>query len=122
MAPCSNQALVRLLGASMADKKVIAAAQHFRCPRCDEVKKVEQPRETRPLRPDHQLRFNHEVSTDVFEVHDCRGGSHAILSIADLATRYHIAARVGGGGTPSSHRRSFEPFLDHANLVHRQCW
>ena len=81
MGHCSNQALIRLLRASMADKKVIAAAQHFRCPSCDEVKKTEQPRETRPLRPDHQLRFNHEVSIDVFEVHDCREGRHAILSM-----------------------------------------
>ena len=103
MGHCSNQALIRLLRASMADKKVIAAAQHFRCPSCDEVKKTEQPRETRPLRPDHQLRFNHEVSIDVFEVHDCREGRHAILSMVDMATRYHIAVRVGGGGTPSSH-------------------
>ena len=103
MGHCSNQALIRLLRASMADKKVITAAQHFRRPSCDEVKKVEQPRETRPLRPDHQLRFNYEVSIDVFEVHDSRGGRHAILSMVDMATRYHIAVRVGGGGTPSSH-------------------
>eukprot|EP00435_Cladocopium_sp_Y103_P000814 s912_g1.t1 len=102
MGHCSNSALVRMLRASMADKKVIKAAAHFQCPSCNEIKKTDRPREVKPLRPDQQLRFNNEVSVDVFEVKDSIGARHSILSIVDVATHYHVVVRVGHGGVPSS--------------------
>ena len=35
MGHCSREALIRMLRASQCDKKVIKAAQYFRCPSCD---------------------------------------------------------------------------------------
>ena len=48
------------------------------------------------------MKFNFELAVDVFEVHDSKGQRHSILSMIDMATHYHISARVGQGGTPSS--------------------
>eukprot|EP00913_Durusdinium_trenchii_P018068 g16978.t1 len=52
--------------------------------------------------PAHQMHFNYELSADVFEIHDCEHHRHSVLSLVDLATHFHVAVRVAGGGTPSS--------------------
>ena len=102
MGHCSNAAMIRMLKASVAKKEVIEAAKHFRCPCCEELKKDDEPRVARPTRPEAQLKFNQEVSVDVLEIHDAQDGRHSILSMVDIATHYHVAIRVGPGGTPSS--------------------
>eukprot|EP00435_Cladocopium_sp_Y103_P018811 s2728_g4.t1 len=102
MGHCSKEALIRMLRASGCDKHVIKAAQYFRCPSCDEIKKQEQPRVTKPMREPHQMQFNKEVSIDVFEIHDAQGGRHSVLSMVDMATHYQVAVRLCAGGTPSS--------------------
>ena len=102
MGHCSTPALVRMLKSSLSSKDVIEAAKHFRCQSCDEVKKDEAPRVTKPIRPPSQLRFNDEISADVFEIKDSEGNRHSILNIIDMATHYQVLVRVGNGGTPSS--------------------
>ena len=102
MGHCSNQALVRMLRMSLAKKEIIDAAQHFRCQSCDEMKSDERPRTVRPINPCHQIKFNDELAADVFEVVDCKGARHSILSLLDMSTHYHVAVRVAPGGTPSS--------------------
>ena len=47
-------------------------------------------------------RFNYEVAADVFEIHDAQNQRHSILSLVDVATKFHVAGRVAGGGVPSS--------------------
>ena len=102
MGHCSREALIRMLRASGCDKKVIKAAQFFRCPSCDEIRDKEQPRIVKPLRELHRIKFNDEVSIDVFEVHDAVGGRHSVLSMVDVSTHYQLAVRLCAGGTPSS--------------------
>lgn len=102
MGHCSNQALVRMLRLSLAEKEVIEAAQHFRCQSRDEVKSDERPRTVRPANPCHQMKFNDELAADVLEVVDVKGARHSILSLVDMATHYHVAIRVAAGGTPPS--------------------
>ena len=72
-----------------------------------------QPRPVKPSKPNHELRFNDELAVDVFEVKDCKGVAHAVLGMMGSATHYHIAARVGPGGTPSSRVCAEAP---------NQCW
>ena len=99
---CSTMALRRMLIASAADKDVVDAVKFFQCQVCKELQKDEQPRATKELRPSSQIHFNYELSADVFEIHDCLHHRHSVLSLVDLATHFHVAVRVGGGGTPSS--------------------
>ena len=102
MGHCSVQALVRMLKASLVDKKAIEAAHHFRCQTCEEVKSDERPRTVRPTPPLQNIRFNEELAADVLEVIDSKGARHSVLSLVDMSTHYHVAIRVGNGGTPSS--------------------
>ena len=102
MGHCSTQALVRMLTSAMAGKEVIEAARHFRCQACDEIKPNDQPRVVKPTKENQMMRFNYDISADVFEIHDSQGQRHSILSLLDLATHYHVAVRVCSGGTPSS--------------------
>ena len=102
MGHCSREALIRMLRASGYDKKVIKAAQFFRCPSCDEIRDKEQPRIVKPLRELQRIKFNDEVSIDVFEVHDAVGGRLSVLSMVDVSTHYQLAVRLCAGGTPSS--------------------
>ena len=102
MGHCSREALIRMLRASGCDKRVIKAAQFFRCPSCEEIKDREQPRAVKPMRELQRIKFNDELSIDVFELHDAVGGRHSILSMVDLSTHYQLAVRVCSGGTPSS--------------------
>ena len=99
---CSNSALVRMLRSSASDADVVKAAKHFQCQTCQETEKDKDPAVVRPTRPSFQQKFNFEVSLDVFEVHDCQGGRHAVLSMVDTSTKFHVAVRVGDGGTPKS--------------------
>ena len=102
MGHCSNQALVRMLRPSLCEKGVIEAAQHCRCQSCDEIKSDERPKTVRPSNPYHQVKFNDELAADVFEIVDAKGARHGVLSMVDMATRYHVAVRVAAGGTPPS--------------------
>lgn len=102
MGHCSTQALVRMLTSAMAGKDVIEAAHHFRCQACDEVRLNDAPRVVKPMKENQNMKFNYEISADVFEIHDSMGQRHSILSLLDLATHYHVAVRVCSGGTPSS--------------------
>ena len=102
MGHCSNAALIRMLRSSMAGQEAIDAAKHFRCQSCEEMKKDEAPRVVRPTKPLCEVRFNYEVSVDVFEVHDAADKRHSILSVVDTTTHYHAAFWVAPGGTPSS--------------------
>ena len=99
---CSHAALLRMLKASVADKDVLDAVKFFQCQVCKETAKEEDPAVAKPSPPSYEQRFNFEISLDAFEVHDAAGHRHTILSIIDLATRFHIAGRVAGGGVPSS--------------------
>ena len=99
---CSNVALMRMLVASTADKDVIDAVKFFQCQVCKETEKDQHPRVTKETRPSSQMHFNYELSADVFEIHDSEHHRHSILSLVDLATHFHVAVRVAGGGTPSS--------------------
>ena len=102
MGHCSTQALIRMLTSAMAGKDVIEAAHHFRCQSCEEIKPNDRPRVVKPTKENQVMRFNYEISADVFEIHDSQGQRHSILSLLDLATHYHVAVRVCSGGTPSS--------------------
>ena len=102
MGHCSTAAMARMLKASMVEKEVIDALPYFRCQTCLETKKDEKPRVVRPTRSGAENRFNFEISADCFEVHDASGGRHTILSLIDMATHYHLAARVSAGGVPAS--------------------
>ena len=99
---CSHAAMTRMLKASGSDRDVIQAVKFFQCQVCAETAKEEKPAVTKPPRPAHQQRFNFEVSADVFEIHDAAGARHSILSLVDVATKFHVAGRVSGGGVPSS--------------------
>ena len=99
---CSHAAMTRMLKASGSDRDVIQAVKFFQCQVCAETAKEEKANVTKPPRPAHQQRFNFEVSADVFEVHDAAGARHSVLSLVDVATKFHVAGRVGGGGVPSS--------------------
>lgn len=99
---CSHGALLRMLKLAAADRDIINAVPHFRCQVCEETKKPLAPRPTKPTRPAWEQKFNYEVSIDVFEIKDALGHRHSILSMVDIATKYHVAVRVAGGGTPSS--------------------
>ena len=102
MGHCSNAALIRMLKSSMAGQDAVDGAKHFRCQSCEEMKRDEAPRVVRPSKPSCEVRFNYEVSVDVFEVHDAAEKRHSILSVVDMATHYHAAFWVAPGGTPSS--------------------
>lgn len=102
MGHCSVAAMTRMLKASMVEKEVIDALPHFRCQTCMETKKDEAPRVVRPTRSGAENKFNYEISVDCFEIHDAAGSRHTILSAIDMATHYHLAARVAPGGVPSS--------------------
>ena len=102
MGHCSTAAMSRMLKSSMVEKEVLDALPYFRCQTCLETKKDEKPRVVRPTRTGAENKFNFEISADCFEVHDASGGRHTILSLIDMATHYHLAARVSGGGVPSS--------------------
>lgn len=93
---------MRMLKASGVEKSVLDAVAHFRCHTCEECKKDDHPRIVKPTRPDAKMKFNHEISVDVFEIHDAKEQRRSILSVLCLAARYHVAIRVGAGGTPSS--------------------
>ena len=99
---CSHAAMTRMLKAAGADHDVVTAVRYFQCQVCRETAKEEKPNVTKPPRPASAQRFNYEVSGDVFEVHDCEGARHSILSLVDVATKFHVAGRVAGGGVPSS--------------------
>ena len=99
---CTVPALIRMLRASGMEQSVLEAAQHFRCQACSEMQKEKEPSSVRPLKPSFQQQFNFEVSVDVFEVHDCQGHRHSILSIVDNATKFQVGIRVCGGGVPGS--------------------
>ena len=66
------------------------------------MKKEETPRPTALTKEPHKLKFNHEISVDVFEVKDAGGSRHSILSIVDLASKFQVACRVASGGVPTS--------------------
>ena len=68
--------MIRMLKAPQAGKEVIDAAQHFRCPACEEKRKEEEPRAVAPTKPCDKLKFNQEISINVFEVHDSEGARH----------------------------------------------
>ena len=87
---CSNSALVRMLRSSASDADVVKAAKHFQCQTCQETEKDKDPAVVRPTRPSFQQKFNFEVSLDVFEVHDCQGGRHAVLSMVDTSTNFML--------------------------------
>ena len=76
MGHCSNGALQRMLRASMAKPEVLRAAGFFRCQACLERKPDDEPP---PVRPTKEIvRFNEELSADVFEIHDAAGARHSI--------------------------------------------
>ena len=102
MGHCSTAAMTRMLKASMVEKEVLDALPHFRCQVCAETKTEEKPRVVRATRPGSQNKFNYEIAVDCFEIHDADGHRHTILSVVDMATHYHLAARVCSGGVPSS--------------------
>ena len=102
MGHCSNAALIRMLKSSMAGQDTADAAKHFRCQSCEEMKRDEAPRVVRPTKPSCEVRFNYEVSVDVFGVHDAAEKRRSFLSVVDMATHYHAAFWVAPGGTPSS--------------------
>jgi len=102
MGHCSVATMTRMLKSSLASKDLLDAVPHFRCQSCEERRKEEAPRSVRPTRSKAELKFNYELAVDVFEVTDSKDQRHSILSMIDMATHYHIAARVGQGGTPSS--------------------
>lgn len=85
---CSNSALVRMLRSSASDSDVVKAAKHFQCQTCQETEKEKGPAVVRPTRPSFQQKFNFEVSLDVFEA--CPGGRHAVLSMVDTSTKFHV--------------------------------
>eukprot|EP00435_Cladocopium_sp_Y103_P066574 s39_g28.t2 len=99
---CSKAALLRMLKSSGSDGDVVRAAQHFQCQTCKELEVEKQPSSVKAIRPSFQQHFNYEVSADVFELHDCKGGRHSFWSLVDIATKFHVAIRVGAGGTPKS--------------------
>eukprot|EP00435_Cladocopium_sp_Y103_P052575 s19_g16.t1 len=98
----SHAAMIRMLKASGCDRDVIHAVKFFQCEVCAETAKEEKPAIAKPPRPAYQQKFNYELSADVFEVHDSNGARHSILSLVDVATKFHVAGRVAGGGVPSS--------------------
>ena len=99
---CSTAALHRMLKASGVEQQVLQGVKFFQCQVCRELAAEEAPRVTRAMRPSFQQQFNYELSCDVFEIHDSEGHRHSILSLVDTATHFHVAARVAGGGTPTS--------------------
>ena len=98
---CSNGTLQRMLRSSLASPDVVRAASHFRCQVCEELKREKEPAPTRPT--SDVIHFNDELTCDVFEVKDASGQRHAIMSLVDLSTHFHVAGRVGAGGMPPSH-------------------
>ena len=102
MGHCSIASMTRMLKASAIEQSVINGVKHFRCQICEDLKNEEAPRSTAVTKEPHKLRFNHEVSVDVFEVKDAGGARHSVLSIVDLASRFQVACRVASGGVPTS--------------------
>ena len=102
MGHCSAAALTRMLRASGCSADVLEAVKHFQCQACEETRNEQRPPVTKPPKPASQQKFNYEVSLDAFEIHDAAGHRHTILSMVDMATKYHVAVRVAGVGTPTS--------------------
>ena len=75
------------------------ACRHFRCQVCLEKKQPPQPSLVTSAPP---FQFNFEVGCDAFELVDAAGEKRTILSLVDSGTKYHVAARVAGGGVPGS--------------------
>ncbi|CAE7372060.1 RE2 [Symbiodinium sp. CCMP2592] len=77
--------LVRHLKYAGAEESVLKAAKALKCQVCDRNKRTHD--------------FNSLVSVDVFHVFDANRKRHALLSIIDHATTYHIAYRLHGHST-----------------------
>ncbi|CAE7415150.1 RE1 [Symbiodinium microadriaticum] len=95
----SKESMMRMLRAAGSDPAVVSACRYFRCQACLEKQVPTQPSSVGLAPP---YKFNHQLTADCFEVVDAAGGKHTILSLVDSGTKFHVAGRVAGGGTPSS--------------------
>ena len=97
----SHASMTRMLKASVADQDVISAVKHFKCQVCQETAKEQEPAVTNRHGHPFTQRFNYEVAADVFEIHDAPEPEAQHFEL-DVATKFHVAGRVAGGGVPSS--------------------
>ena len=86
------QDMVRHLRLAGCEGHILKAAKGMKCSTCDATRSPQVARGTTLPR---LLDFNSCVGVDIFYVHDTDDVKHAMLSMVDWATTYHVVARLG---------------------------